>query len=192
MNPVLPSRRRLRFLDRPPNSFSRCFETFAKKYPGLEIDLKELAPLDQIRALSNDRLHLGFAKFLVTHAPPGVQGRPVSKHQMWAILPEGHPKICRKQPIPLISLANESFVLVSASEFSRYFQWIQNECIQPGFTPRIVRTTERPQTALDLVCAGLGISLLSLPQDRPLDRPGSSYKLSHHLYPRSPKTSSTK
>jgi DNA-binding transcriptional LysR family regulator len=91
---------------------------------------------------------------------------------MWAILPEGHSKICRKRPIPLISLANESFIFVSASEYSGYFQWIQNECIQAGFTPRIVRTTERPQTALDLVCAGLGISLLSLPQDRPLDRPG--------------------
>jgi hypothetical protein len=91
---------------------------------------------------------------------------------MWAILPEGHPKICRKRPIPLNSLGSESFIFVSASEFSGYFQWIQNECIQAGFTPRIVRTTEQPQTALDLVCAGLGVSLLSLPQDRTLDRPG--------------------
>src|SRR5262249_37291281 len=143
-----------------------------QKYPGLEIDLKELAPLDQIQALTNDRLHLGFAKFLVTHAPAGVQGQPVSQHKMWAILPEGHPKISRKRPIPLISLASESFIFGSASKFSGYVQGIQTDCIQAGFTPRIVRTAGRPETALDLVCAGLGISLLSLPQDRPLDRPG--------------------
>jgi DNA-binding transcriptional LysR family regulator len=155
-----------------PKFFFPLFREMRQKYSGLEIDLREMAPLDQIQALASDRLHLGFAKFLVSHAPEGVEGQPICQHQMWAILPEGHPKICRKQPIPLISLANESFIFVSASEFSGYFQWIQNECVKAGFTPRIVRTTEHPQTALDLVCAGLGVSLLSLPPDRKLNRPG--------------------
>jgi len=155
-----------------PKFFFPLFRNIRQKYPGLEIDLKEMPPLDQVQALANDRLHLGFAKFLVSHAPAGVQGQPVCQHRMWAILPEGHPKIRRNRPIPLISLASEPFVFVRVSEFSGYFQWIQNECIQAGFTPKIVRTTEHPQTALDLVCTGLGISLLSLPQDRLLDRPG--------------------
>ena len=155
-----------------PKFFFPLFRKIRQKYPGLEIDLKEMAPLDQIQALASDRLHLGFAKFLISHAPEGVQGQPICQHRMWAILPEGHPKVCRNRPIPLISLASESFIFVSVSEFSGYFQWIQNECVQAGFTPRIVRTTGHPQTALDLVSAGLGISLLSLPQDRPPDRPG--------------------
>ena len=155
-----------------PKFFFPLFRKIRRKYPGLEIDLKEMAPLAQIQALANDRLHLGFAKFLVTHAPEGVSGQPVCQHRMWAILPEGHPKISRNRPVPLTSLASEQFIFVSASEFSGYFQWIQNECVQAGFTPRIVRTTEHPQTALDLVCAGLGVSLLSLPQDKPPDRLG--------------------
>jgi DNA-binding transcriptional LysR family regulator len=155
-----------------PKFFFPLFRDLRQKYPGLEIDLKEMAPLDQIQALVNDRLHLGFGKFLVTHAPAGVQGQPVCQHQMWAILPKGHPKISPKRPIPLSSLASESFIFVSVSEFSGYFQWIQNECVRAGFTPKIVRTSEHPQTALDLVCAGLGVSLLSLPQDQPPDRPG--------------------
>jgi len=155
-----------------PRFFFPLFRNLRQKYPGLEIDLKEMAPLDQIQALVNDRLHLGFAKFLLAHAPESVQGQPVSQHQMWAILPKGHPKISPKRPIPLNSLASESFIFVSTSEFTTYLQWIQNECIQAGFTPRVVRTTERPQTALDLVSSGLGISLLTLPQDQPLDQPG--------------------
>jgi DNA-binding transcriptional LysR family regulator len=155
-----------------PKFFFPLFRNIRQKYPGLEIDLKEMPPLDQVQALANDRLHLGFAKFLISHAPEGVQGEPVCQHRMSAILPEGHPKISRKRPIPLLSLANEQFIFVRASEFSGYFQWIQNECVQAGFTPKIVRTTEHPQTALDLVCAGLGISLLSLPEDQPLVRPG--------------------
>ena len=155
-----------------PKFFFPLFRHLRQKYPGLEIDLKEMAPVDQIQALVNDRLHLGFAKFLLTHAPEGVEGRLLSRHQMWAILPKGHPKISPKRPIPLNSLASEPFILVSTSEFTAYLQWIQNECIQAGFTPRVVRTTERPQTALDLVSSGLGISLLTLPQDQPLDQPG--------------------
>lgn len=155
-----------------PKFFFPLFRKVRHEFPGLEIDLKEMAPLDQVQALANDRLHLGFAKFLVSHAPKGVQGEPVCQHRMSAILPEGHPKISRNCPIPLISLASEQFIFVSVSKFSGYFQWIQNECIQAGFTPKIVRTTEHPQTALDLVCAGLGISLLSLPEDQPLVRPG--------------------
>jgi DNA-binding transcriptional LysR family regulator len=155
-----------------PKFFFPLFRNIREKHPGLEIDLLEMPPLDQIQALANDRLHLGFAKFLVTHAPEGVHGQPISQHRMWAILPEGHPKICRNRPIPLHSLASEPFIFVRVSQFSGYFQWIQNECIRAGFTPKIVRTIEHPQTALDLVCAGVGISLLSLPQDQPLDRPG--------------------
>jgi DNA-binding transcriptional LysR family regulator len=143
-----------------------------RTHPGIEIDLKEMAPLDQVQALANDRLHLGFAKFMATHAPEGVQGQPVCQHRMSVVLPEGHPKIHKNRPIPLISLQNESFIFVEASEFSGYVQWIQNHCIQSGFTPKIVRTTERPETALDLVRAGLGITLLSLPEDQPLGRPG--------------------
>jgi DNA-binding transcriptional LysR family regulator len=155
-----------------PKFFFPLFRKVRHEFPGLEIDLKEMAPLDQVQALANDRLHLGFAKFLASHAPKGVQGEPVCQHRMSAILPEGHPKISRNCPIPLISLASEQFIFVSVSKFSGYFQWIQNECIQAGFTPKIVRTTEHPQTALDLVCAGLGISLLSLPKNQPLVRPG--------------------
>jgi len=155
-----------------PKFFFPLFRTFRQKYPDLEIDLKEMAPLDQMQALTNDRLHLGFTKFLVSHAPEGVHGQPVSQHQLWAILPKAHPKISPKRPIPLSSLADEPFILVSTSEFTGYLQWIQNECIQAGFTPRVVRTTERPQTALDLVSSGLGISLLTLPQDQPLDQAG--------------------
>ena len=155
-----------------PKFFFPLFRNIRKKYPGLEIDLKEMGPLDQIQALANDRLHLAFAKFLVTHAPEGVQGQPVYQHRMWAMLPEGHPKISRNRPIPLSSLAGEQFIFLRTSEFSGYFQWIQNECIQAGFTPRIGRTTEHPQAALDLVSAGLGVSLLSLPEDRPFKQPG--------------------
>jgi DNA-binding transcriptional LysR family regulator len=155
-----------------PKFLFPLFRDIRQKYPGLEIDLKEMAPLDQIQALANDRLHLGFAKFLVTHAPEGVQGQPVSKHRMSAILPEGHPKISRNRPIPLISLANEPFIFVRPSEFSGYVHWIQDQCIQSGFTPKIVRTTDRQETALDLVCAGLGISLLSVPDDQALIRSG--------------------
>ncbi|MBV8584951.1 MAG: LysR family transcriptional regulator, partial [Verrucomicrobia bacterium] len=47
--------------------------------PSLQIDVKEMAPFDQIQALSNDRLHLGFAKFLLTRPPEGIQGQPVSQ-----------------------------------------------------------------------------------------------------------------
>jgi hypothetical protein len=52
-----------------PKFFFPLFRKVRHEYPGLEIDLKEMAPLDQIQALANDRLHLGFAKFLVSHAP---------------------------------------------------------------------------------------------------------------------------
>lgn len=140
--------------------------------PALEIDVKEMTPFDQIQALSNDRLHLGFAKFLVTHPPQGVQGQPVSRHQLSAILPEGHPKIRPNRAVPLNSLANEAFIVVDAAESSGYAHWIQNECIQSGFAPKVVRVTDRPEAALNQVRAGTGITLLPLPEDRPLGWPG--------------------
>jgi DNA-binding transcriptional LysR family regulator len=141
---------------------------FRRRHPGIEIDLKEMAPLDQVQALANDRLHLGFAKFMATHAPAGVQAEGISQHRMSAVLPEGHPRIRKHRPIPLISLAGESFIFVQASEFSGYVQWIQNHCVESGFTPKVVRTAESPETALDLVRAGLGITLLSLREDQSL------------------------
>jgi DNA-binding transcriptional LysR family regulator len=54
-----------------PKFFFPLFRNLRQKYPGLEIDLKEMAPLDQIQALVNDRLHLGFGNSL---SPMHLQG----------------------------------------------------------------------------------------------------------------------
>ena len=143
-----------------------------QNYPSLEIDVKEMTPFDQIQALSNDRLHLGFAKFLLTHPPEGIQGQPVSQHELSAILPEGHPKIRPNRAVPLKTLANEAFIFVDATESAGYAHWIQNECVKSGFAPKVVRIVDRPEAALNQVRAGTGIALLPLPEDRPMDWPG--------------------
>jgi len=85
-------------------------------------------------------------------------------------LPEGHPllgKSSKKRPqVSLDALANEDFILVRRPGAPGMYADILAACGQAGFAPRIAREVPRMLSGINLVAAGLGITLVPASMER--------------------------
>jgi DNA-binding transcriptional LysR family regulator len=129
---------------------------FRTKFPSVEVVLRELAPQQQLDALREGRVHVGFVRAPLEE--PGLSSELVRSEPLVVALPTGHPLATRKV-VPLALLAKEPFVMFPRVRGAAYFDSLTRLCHDAGFTPRIVQ--EAPQLDIvSLVAAGLGVSLL--------------------------------
>ena len=129
---------------------------FRGKFPSVELALRELAPQQQLDALRDQRVDVGFIRAPVDE--PGLTTELVRSEPLVAALPTGHPLASRKM-IALSLLAKEPFVMFPRVRGPAYFDQLIRLCNNAGFTPRIVQ--EAPQLDIvSLVAAGLGVSIL--------------------------------
>ncbi len=82
----------------------------------------------------------------------------VYSEKLVAALPQSHP-LNKKKSLKLSDLANEPFILQPHPPSPHTDNTIQIFA-NAGFTPQIVQTVEEIHTALGLVAAGIGITLL--------------------------------
>lgn len=129
---------------------------FRTKFPTVEIVLRELSPQQQVEALRNGDIDVGFVR--APFEEPGLTSELVRSEPLVVALPSGHPLAARKT-IPLGLLAKEPFVMFPRVRGPAYFDQLMRLCHDAGFVPRIVQ--EAPQLDIvSLVAAGLGVSLL--------------------------------
>jgi DNA-binding transcriptional LysR family regulator len=80
------------------------------------------------------------------------------------VLPVGHPLLKRmpkrRPAVSLKALANEDFILVRRPGAPGMYADIVAACRQAGFVPRVAREVPRMVSAINLVAAGLGVTLV--------------------------------
>ncbi len=91
-------------------------------------------------------------------APSGYALEPLGEDPYVAVLPEGH-RLAGRDAVPLSDLAGESWVDNDAAR-GACRQVIIDACAAVGFRPRFRIETHDYATALSLVTAGLGISVM--------------------------------
>lgn len=129
---------------------------FRTKFPAVEIVLRELSPQQQVEALRNGDIDVGFVR--APFEEPGLTSELVRSEPLVVALPSGHPLAAQKI-IALPLLAKEPFVMFPRVRGPAYFDQLMRLCHDAGFIPRIVQ--EAPQLDIvSLVAAGLGVSLL--------------------------------
>jgi DNA-binding transcriptional LysR family regulator len=129
---------------------------FRAKFAAVELVLRELSPQDQLDAIRDHRVDVGFVRAPVDE--PGLTTELVRSEPLVAALPSGHP-LAGRRSLALALLAKEPFVLFPRARGPAYFDHLVGLCRQAGFTPRIVQ--EAPQLDIvSLVAAGLGVSIL--------------------------------
>jgi DNA-binding transcriptional LysR family regulator len=129
---------------------------FRTKFPDVEMVLRELSPQQQVDALREGRIDVGFVR--APFEEPGLTSELVRSEPLVVALPSGHPLASRKA-LTLSLLSKEPFVLFPRVRGPAYFDLLMRLCHEAGFTPRIVQ--EAPQLDLvSLVAAGLGVSIL--------------------------------
>jgi DNA-binding transcriptional LysR family regulator len=130
---------------------------FRAQYPDVALDLHELLGGEQASALRERRIHVGFAR--VPTPEEGIRQETIVREPLNAALPAAHR--CALAPeVTLSDLAGEPFILYPRLLESSYAQHLLELCRAAGFEAHVVQETGELHTAISLVAAGIGVSLV--------------------------------
>ena len=132
--------------------------SFRKQYPGVSFQLARLQTFVQFKALADRTLDVAFCRLPHIY-PSGLAGFRVDQQPYWLALPEGHRLAARKTITPAM-VVDEPFVGMSVEMETAFWSNIA-AVAPPGTSLRIVERVPDAFTAMALVGAGIGISVLS-------------------------------
>lgn len=138
---------------------------FRRRMPEVELNLKEMPIREQLRALTDGEIDVGFLRPPVDTAL--IAAATLVREPFVVALPEGH-RLAPHSSLTLQSLAAEPFVMSTPGRSPLYTQII-SACAASGFTPTITQDAAQLLTVIGLVRAGLGIAVL--PQSAQTIRP---------------------
>lgn len=122
----------------------------------LELGLQEMITLQQVEALKAGRIDVGFGRIHIKD--PAIEQVLLREEALVVALPCGHPLL--DQALDLKRLADEPFVLYPANPRPSYADHIMALFTAQGVNIKVIQWTNELQTALGLVAAGLGITLV--------------------------------
>ena len=155
---------------------------FRRRYPLVNLTLRELTTDAQIRDLLAGRIDAGL--LLPPISEPALESVSILREPLMASLPEKHPLALRPGKLALEKLKAEPFILFPRPYAPALYDDIVSCCKAAGFSPLVVQEAIQMQTIVSLVSAELGVALIPASL-RNLRRTGVTYK---YLLGRSPHT----
>lgn len=130
---------------------------FRSDHPGIEVGLSELMTMDQADALKSGRIDIGFGRLNIDD--PAIVCRTILEEPLLAVFPLEHP-LLKKPQVTLAQLAGEPFILYPARPRPSYADQVLTFFADKGLRPAIVKEANEMQTAIGLVAAGVGMTLV--------------------------------
>ncbi|HSM92576.1 MAG TPA: LysR substrate-binding domain-containing protein [Anaeromyxobacteraceae bacterium] len=150
----------------------RVFRVFRERHPEVALSVAVMSTGAQVAALRAGQLQLGIAR------PPfgdeTLEAEPLLEEPVVVALPAGHP-LGRARTLRLRALAGEPFVLFPRDRRPGWYDFVQGLCRGAGFQPRVGEEAQDLATAMALVAAGIGVTLVPT-SVRELRRGGVDYR----------------
>lgn len=141
--------------------FPKLIQGFTRCYPGIEIDLRHMSTGEQIVALNENEIDVGFLRPALNFRPPAsIQTMPLWQDELMLVTARQEDEAARTEPVHIDSLADEGFILFPSALGCGLFEHISTLATAAGFVPRIVQQVRENSTTLALVAAGLGVSIV--------------------------------
>jgi DNA-binding transcriptional LysR family regulator len=135
--------------------------TFYHACPEAAVNLFDMSPAEQLRALETRKIDLGFVGLRPLSAPKNMAAlnwECVARHNVVVVLPAGH-SLAKKSKILAKDLKALFFVAMSEQTHPGSRDWLTSLCQQAGFTPRILQDVELESGIMTFVAEGLGVTL---------------------------------
>ncbi|CAB3831416.1 LysR substrate-binding domain-containing protein [Achromobacter aegrifaciens] len=129
---------------------------FRQERPRVDVSLKEMPPADQLTGLQDRRLDLCLSRGIP--ADPAFSAELLWHDSSVVVLPPGHPLSHRKR-LRLHELKNEDFVFFRLGS-SIFADSVYQACLFSRFEPKIVQQVVEVPAVVNLVAAGLGVSIV--------------------------------
>jgi DNA-binding transcriptional LysR family regulator len=138
-------------------------DAYRASCPRIDVALSELNSQEQIDALLQDQLDLGFVH--TRHVPSGLRSAFVQASPFLCCLPAGH-ALARRKKVSLVQLRDEPFVLFSRAASPDYYMRILEMFGAQGFYPRVRHEVRHWLSVVSLVSQGMGVSVVPAPLER--------------------------
>lgn len=136
----------------------RILKEFRRSYPQIALSLEETSTPELAARVRDEKMDVAFVRPLLGN-DPAITTERLFEEEMLVALPRGHP-LLKHQSVPLAALSLEAFVLFSRTVGSGLYDEIIAACHRSGFSPRIGQETSQVTSIVNLVAAGLGVSLV--------------------------------
>ncbi len=136
---------------------------YQERHPDVELVLREMSTPMQVEALIAGEVDIGVLRLPAQH--PDLHVRLVERDACVAVVPSAHPLAARSS-LFLVELADEPFVLVSRAIWPGLYDGFITLARTLGFEPRVRLEVTEVQTAVGLVAAGLGVSIVPSATER--------------------------
>ncbi len=155
---------------------------FHERFPDVELDVDELNTGQQLPALRDGRLQLGFLRPPMPADREGLVIEPILREAVVVALQRGHP-LAGDSRVHLGDLAEETLLIFRRDLEPTLYDSYMRLCTDAGITPRVLHEANPLHLIVGLVAAGLGFALLPA-SVRKLQRPDVVYR---PLHPHPPK-----
>jgi len=145
---------------------------FTAQNPDVDVDIRQLDTAEQLAALQDRRLDVGFIRS--AQPAPGLIVTTIAEEPLVAVLPADHP-LAADPALALDALADEPFVFWPRQASVDFYDDVINACRHVGFSPRVKFEAHGAETLLGLIAAGLGVSVQPEPY-RNLARTGVAFR----------------
>ncbi len=142
----------------------RVIRAFREACPAVSLTLEESGTADLVHALRTERIDAAFIRSPIADAPDLIV-RPLLAEEMVVALPVRHRLAARRggragTALPLRALAAETFILYRRPSGPGLYDAIISACRRAGFSPNIGQEAPLIVSTLNLVAAGLGVSIV--------------------------------
>lgn len=129
---------------------------FQRKYPDIELVLQEIESSEQNKALQDGRIHISIARF--PKPDPELIFESIYREELIGAISTNHP-LSKRKLLTLSEVANEPFILFP-NQPSAHAENTLQIFANAHLSPQIVQTVGEMHTALGLVAAGIGTTLV--------------------------------
>ncbi|WP_277186923.1 LysR family transcriptional regulator [Caballeronia sp. BR00000012568055] len=137
---------------------------FRETYPDISVELNEINAAEIIEMMMDGRIDVAILRKPI-ETPAELRFDLLAQERMLLVLPLGHALIARRA-VSVDELADESFIFVRRPGAPGMYADFIRACEARGFTPRVVDEVPRMVTAINLVAAGGGVTLVPASMQR--------------------------
>jgi LysR family transcriptional regulator, benzoate and cis,cis-muconate-responsive activator of ben and cat genes len=131
---------------------------FPTETPGVDVSLVEMVSLEQIVALKDGRIDVGFGR--IRFDDPAVRRDVLREERLVVALPLSHPLLEQEGPLSFAELAAEPLILYPRVPRPSYADQVISIFRDRGLEPHIAHEARELQTAIGLVAAEVGICIV--------------------------------
>ncbi len=127
----------------------------------VDVGLSELTTLQQLEALKAGRIDIGFGRILFDD--PAIERKVLMAEPLMAVLPRSHSLFRRRKArlgVSAEELAQQPFILYPARPRPSYADHVLSLFRAAGLGLNVVQEANELQTAIGLVAAGLGVTVV--------------------------------